>query len=107
MLISKEKTMLTRLPLLLFLMACEEDDDSKSSVLSGLTGDEANGEILYDANCAGCHGASAEGASGPAIYNEDDDDFVEAIQEGEGSMPAFPDLSGQNIADIIAFVDTL
>jgi mono/diheme cytochrome c family protein len=85
--------------------ACE-DKDSANSVLA-LTGDEANGEVLYDTNCSVCHGASAEGASGPAIYNEDADDFVEAIQQGEGSMPAFPDLTDQDIADIIAFVDTL
>jgi len=91
--------------ILAILTACDELEDSKT--IGTLNGDEANGEVLYDANCAGCHGASAEGASGPAIYNEDADDFVEAIQEGEGSMPAFPDMSEQDIADIIAFVDTL
>ena len=88
------------------MTACNEGDDENTSILA-LTGDEINGEVLYDANCAACHGTSAEGASGPAIYDEDDHDFVEAIQEGEGSMPAFPDLSDQDIADIIAFVRTL
>ncbi len=89
----------------LSLVACDEDADSKA--VTSLTGDEVNGEVLYDANCAACHGASAEGASGPAIYDEDADDFVEAIQYGEGSMPAFPDFSDQDIADVIAFVQTL
>ena len=89
----------------IFLLACEEESDSKA--ISSLTGDATNGEILYDTSCASCHGASAEGASAPAIYDEDAEDFVEAIQNGEGTMPAFPDFSDQDIADVIAFVHTL
>lgn len=87
--------------------ACDSHDEEATAAVTALTGDEANGEVLYDANCAACHGASAEGASGPAIFNEEAENFVEAIQNGEGSMPAFPDLSDQDIADIIAFVGTL
>ena len=86
------------------LLACEEKE---SDFDTSLVGDEANGEILFDGNCAGCHGAAADGGSGPSLLGEDDDDFAEAIQYGEGSMPAFPDFTDQDIADVIAFVRTL
>jgi cbb3-type cytochrome c oxidase subunit III len=32
-------------------------------------GDEIEGRRLYQANCAGCHGAAAEGGEGPALAN--------------------------------------
>ena len=33
------------------------------------TGDAARGEAIYQRSCAGCHGASGEGKSGPALAN--------------------------------------
>ena len=70
-------------------------------------GNELAGETLYDGKCAACHGSSAEGASAPSILEQPDAHFVSAVQNGIGNMPAFPDLSEQDIADIIAFVRTL
>ena len=36
-----------------------------------------------------------------------DEDFVNAIQNGKGYMPAFPDLSDTDIGNIIAYVRSL
>jgi mono/diheme cytochrome c family protein len=90
--------------LLWMFVACEDSDKNDDT---NLTGDEANGQVLYDANCAGCHGASADGGSGPSLLGEDLGEFLEVVPNGEGSMPAFPDMSDQDIADIYAFVQTL
>ena len=82
----------------------EHDHDHDISLPDG---DEENGESLYASRCSGCHGSFADGASAPSILYMEDVHFVEAIQEGIGNMPAFPDLSSEDIADIIAFVRTL
>jgi mono/diheme cytochrome c family protein len=87
------------------LIACGSGD--QLAAVEALTGDEANGQVVYDANCAGCHGSSADGGSGPSLLNKSLHDFVEVIPNGEGSMPAFPDITDQEIADMYAFVQTL
>ena len=56
-----------------------------------------------------CHGADGEGVSGPAmaeIASEFDDAGVEdAIVNGtDGGMPAFPSLTAQDVADLVAYV---
>ena len=55
----------------------------------------------------GCHGADASGVSAPGIVDRPDEDFVNAIQNGKGYMPAFPDLSDIDIGNIIAYVRSL
>lgn len=86
------------------LIGCAHVHDHETNLPDG---DEVAGEILFDGKCAACHGASAEGASAPSILEQPDAHFVSAVQEGIGNMPAFPDLTDQDIADIIAFVRTL
>lgn len=73
------------------------------------TGDapEELGKALYEANCAGCHGDDATGVSAPSLLEMSDEQFVEAVQNGKGYMPAFPDLSDTDIGNIIAFVRSL
>jgi mono/diheme cytochrome c family protein len=69
----------------------------------------AQGETLYQANCAGCHGAAGHGdgpsAAGMALPDFSDQeymagkaasDFFQAISEGAGSMPAFGDLLSED-----------
>ena len=82
----------------------DHDHDHEFSLPAG---DEINGEELYATRCSGCHGSSADGASAPSILYMEDVHFIEAIQDGIGNMPAFPDLSTEDIADIVAFVRTL
>jgi cytochrome c5 len=76
-------------------------------------GDAANGEVIFAANCALCHGPSGEGtAIAPEALNDaeflaehTDDDLSEVITEGEGGrMPAFPNLSDQDVLDLVALL---
>jgi mono/diheme cytochrome c family protein len=42
-------------------------DDARERQLAALAGD---GQALFQQNCASCHGADGEGASGPALNSE-------------------------------------
>ena len=68
---------------------------------------EELGQALYEAKCMACHGADAAGGSGPNILNESDAKFSNVIKNGDGSMPAFPELSDEDISNIIAYVRSL
>jgi menaquinol-cytochrome c reductase cytochrome b/c subunit len=87
-----------------FLFACGKAADVDA--ILELEGDPAAGETLFAANCASCHGADATGGSGPDLTGEDEDEeFVEYVLNGDGDMPAFEgDLTDQEIADILAWV---
>ncbi|NJP37104.1 c-type cytochrome [Alkalicoccus luteus] len=66
--------------------------------------DLANGEELYQGNCASCHGGELEGGTGPALEGYSFDEVLSAIQEGPGSMPA--DLvEGDDADDVAAWVE--
>ncbi|HED13273.1 MAG TPA: cytochrome c [Gammaproteobacteria bacterium] len=82
----------------------------------------ANGKILYDANCAACHGANGAGTqSGPpfvhTIYNpghHDDAAFYRAASQGVqshhwkfGNMPPRPDVTRAQIKAIVTYVREL
>ena len=93
---------MTRLFPLLLLVACGDP--------SSLTGDAANGDTLYQANCASCHASDGTGGSGPNITGEIEEtgELTDIILNGEGDMPGFADsLSDQDVADIIAFLQTI
>lgn len=88
--------------LLLPLVACGGDTSS-------LTGDATAGATIYADNCASCHGADATGGSGPNLVGVvETDEATDIITNGEDAMPAFGDiLSEQDIADVIAYVQSL
>jgi cytochrome c5 len=76
-------------------------------------GDVARGQVLYAARCAICHGPEGEGASvAPDALNNaalltrlTDEDLTTVIRGGvAGKMPAFTQLSGQEVLDLIAFL---
>lgn len=79
----------------------------------------ASGATLYEQSCASCHGSDLRGTDkGPPhlseVYASDhhsDDSFRSAITNGApshhwdfGDMPPVPDLSAEDIDDILAFV---
>ena len=90
----------------LFFAGCAS---SQASDILALTGDATVGETLFADNCASCHGADATGGSGPSLVGEGfDEEQVDTILAGEEDMPAFGgDLQDQDIADIIAWLESL
>jgi len=88
-----------------------------------LAGTALVGEETFNANCASCHGKNAAGKDGIApplvhkIYepgHHGDMAFVLAAKQGVrqhhwsfGNMPPVPDLSDEQLSDIIAYVRKL
>ncbi len=70
-----------------------------------------NDTSLYKVNCASCHREDRKGSpSAPSLERIGDrrsrDDIATIIREGTGRMPAFPDMGGRNIADLVEFLIT-
>src|SRR5882724_11679273 len=70
------------------------------------------GQKVYVANCGFCHGSSAKGGEGgpdlvravPALRDEDGNLLGPIIQKGRQGMPAFPNMTMDQIKDISAFL---
>jgi quinoprotein glucose dehydrogenase len=70
-----------------------------------------NDTSLYKVNCASCHREDRKGSpSAPSLEGIGDrrarDEIATIIREGTGRMPAFPDMGGRNIADLVDFLIT-
>ena len=94
------------------LVGCgDKDGDSASARVDdilALTGDSGSGASVYSGNCAACHGADGEGGTGPAMSDAasgSDEEIVETVLNGEGSMPSFSSLEDQEIADLLAYIN--
>ena len=88
-----------------------------------LSGPAAEGEVAFNANCAVCHGANAAGQDGVApplvhkIYepsHHGDMAFAIAARRGVrahhwpfGDMPPVPDVSDEQLVQIVTYVRTL
>lgn len=80
-------------------------------------GDPSEGEALFEANCAMCHGGDATGMMGmhPALRGAVDRLTVEGVEvtirngrDTRPPMPAFGDrLGDDDIADLVAYLETL
>jgi mono/diheme cytochrome c family protein len=75
-------------------------------------GDPQRGRALYAERCLICHGA--EGRGGPRGVNlvgrhvlHRSPEFVEAVRAGRGGMPAFPETTDTEVADILAHLRSL
>jgi mono/diheme cytochrome c family protein len=78
-------------------------------------GDAANGQSLFAANCAPCHGPNGEGTAfvpdalnnAQFLAGRTNEDLTTTIQTGVGGrMPAFATLSDQEVLDLLAFIRT-
>ncbi len=101
--------------------ACAELETSSASTKTALSpaatkGDASKGAPLYQQLCAECHGPSGEGVAGVLSARFDsgvwqkttsDDRIRLVLQNGKGQMPAFPQLKGNDIRNVIQFVRTL
>lgn len=90
------------LMLLISLFACATEN--RENDILALSGDVANGEALF-ATCSGCHGA--DGAGDENIQGEGGRGALETILYGEDSMPAYEGWADQDLADVLAYVETL
>lgn len=81
-----------------------EPDAPAASAVSG--GDVYRGEIVFERECAGCHGPGGEGGGvGPRLVGGvlDAATVSAAVQQGRGVMP--PGLvTGGDEADVVAYV---
>lgn len=106
--LSLSTLLLTSLALSL-LAGCSASE--RAIKISELDGDAESGMTLYSDKCSSCHGASARGKVGPDLISHladhDEADFIDIIINGEGGMPSFKSLEDQEIADIIAHLQSL
>jgi mono/diheme cytochrome c family protein len=82
--------------------------------------DPAKGKTLFTSKCVLCHGAEGKG-NGPASMAlspkpadfssksfwqtpDIDQTMANVIKNGKGQMPAFPDLSANDIQDIVQYI---
>jgi mono/diheme cytochrome c family protein len=98
---------LTALACTSVLTACGDTDDDEGNG-SG-NGDPTAGKAVYDVHCAGCHGASGEGSGNyPSVAGEGGSEAIDIVTNGDDAMPAFGGtLTEQEIADVVAYLDTL
>src|SRR5262245_7016445 len=69
------------------------------------------GEPLYKQNCGGCHGQDARGAQAPnlvrspiVLHDEKGETLAPIIKSGKENMPAFPNLSPDDIYNISQYI---
>ncbi len=73
-----------------------------------VAGDASRGEVVFERECAACHGAGGEGGAGPRLVASGlaADEIAATIEQGAGIMP--PGLvSGDEQADVVAYVVTI
>ncbi|NIK12517.1 c-type cytochrome [Alkalibacillus almallahensis] len=94
---------------MMILAACGGGDNSGSDGGSeeGNANETAQGEELFQQNCASCHGGDLTGGTGPDLTNASDSydqsEIVTIITEGKGSMPA-QDVSEDEASQIADYV---
>ncbi|SLM48930.1 exported protein of unknown function [Nitrospira japonica] len=83
-------------------------------------GDVAKGKVLFERNCAGCHGAEGKG-NGYKLLGPDpadltsrrtaaksDGELLKTIHDGKPNMPAWKNLlSDEQARDVLVYVRTL
>lgn len=98
-----------------FIIGCSSSSESDSSAdrvtsIAALDADVTAGATVYAANCTSCHGE--DGKSGSVAKNaaadaSNESEAIEQVLGGGDGMPAFPELSDQDIADVVAYLASL
>ena len=75
-----------------------------------LTGDADSGAGVYDATCKACHPTDGSPGVGPSMSAwmgaNEDAATASIIRNGKGiGMPSFPNLSDQDVADLLAWLN--
>lgn len=76
-----------------------------------LTGDPMQGQTIFQLNCAGCHGVSADGLVGPSLHHvssrKSPGRIIHQVISGETPpMPQFQP-STQEMADLLHYLQSL
>ncbi len=121
---SRRQSIVAAMALMILLSACDQQD-GKATVRqkllppAGFVADANQGERLFRAHCARCHGQTAMGSNqGPPLVNaiyrpthHADLAFYWAVKDGVrrhhwqfGDMPAIEGLSPEDVANIVAYV---
>jgi len=98
--------------ILTFAPACTEEANPDTDAILALTGDAANGKLVYESKCASCHKADGSGDASLNYPNlaehashESDAEIVTVVLDGEEAMPAFrASLDDQEVADLLAYI---
>ena len=90
------------------LAACGGDDAPEGS--DGTASGAADGQAVYESNCARCHGPDGEGGTGPELGDgavEESltlDEQIDVITNGRNAMPAWEDeLSAEEIEAVAVY----
>jgi len=85
------------------------DSGGSNSGSGGGGGASGNGASLYASNCAGCHGANAQGGAGPALAGiSESNRVIDIILNGGSTMPGFGgSLSDADVSNILAWLGGL
>jgi mono/diheme cytochrome c family protein len=85
-------------------------DPYAQSVLS-LSGNTVQGHAIFMMNCAGCHGAQADGRVGPSLLGVSDRKSKISLihQVTSGQTPPMPQFqpSPQEMADLLSYLESL
>jgi mono/diheme cytochrome c family protein len=90
---------------IMFVAGCA----SRYERILALTGDPITGQILYEADCAACHGVDGQGASGTALTETlptlTGTEILMMIDDGAGNMPAYRgQYTQQEMADLLEYI---
>jgi mono/diheme cytochrome c family protein len=88
-----------------FLAKAQVFEPSADAGGATAAGDATRGEVVFERECAGCHGMGGTGGSGPALEGTglEAEVVTERVREGSGIMPGGL-VSGQDEADVVAYV---
>lgn len=71
----------------------------------------AVGKIVYSNSCINCHGADGKmggsGAKDLSASTLTNDQKIDLIRHGKNAMPAYKDLTDQQVKDVIQYINTL
>ena len=91
--------------LLAYLLGCGGGHDHDHDHFDLPSGDADSGNALFTHACSGCHGANGTGGyGGPYLLGQTTEHIADYIWNGKGNMPAFPNYTDQDIADIVAHI---
>jgi cytochrome c551 len=91
-----------------FLLAQAQVFEPDAPSAGATAGDASRGQVVFEENCASCHGAGGVGGVGPQLVGSglDAAEVAAVVEQGRGVMPSGL-VSGQDQADVAAYVASI